>query len=108
MVGGMYSVGSSESPRSLSQFGSTTASGSGCGTSAKAMSVLMLVTISSMRSGTRSRGADRGLGYCPGYRRGRAARVAMVVPRWYRLSVAMNLRLTDEEAEALRRRDEQE
>jgi predicted transcriptional regulator len=33
---------------------------------------------------------------------------AMVVPRWYRLSVAMNLRLTDEETEALRRRAEQE
>ena len=33
---------------------------------------------------------------------------AMVVPRWYRSSVAMNLRLTDEEAEALRRRAEQE
>jgi predicted transcriptional regulator len=39
---------------------------------------------------------------------GRAARVAMVVPRWYRSSVAMNLRLTDEETEALRRRAEQE
>jgi predicted transcriptional regulator len=40
--------------------------------------------------------------------RGRAARVAMVVPQWYRSSVAMNLRLTDEETEALRRRAEQE
>jgi hypothetical protein len=31
-----------------------------------------------------------------------------VVPRWYRSAVAMNLRLTDEETEALRRRAEQE
>src|SRR4051794_33728646 len=37
-----------------------------------------------------------------------AGRVATVVPQWYRSSVAMNLRLTDEESEALRRRAEQE
>ena len=34
--------------------------------------------------------------------------LAIVVPQWYRSGVAMNLRLSDEETEALRRRAEQE